>query len=123
MKLCSELVSQAAVALSHLICSVHLWTDSQVVLKWITNPDLRLVRFAQRRVDKILSFFAQEALRYVTHPQTPQMLLPAKMLEKILNRLNYGLRDRPCSQKDCRTLHRLVPSQLFIWLCVIRKQP
>ena len=60
-KLCSELVSHAVVALSHLNCSAHLWTDSQVVLKWITNSDLHLVRFVKRRVDKILSFFAPEA--------------------------------------------------------------
>ena len=55
-KLCCELTSQAAVALSHLNCSVHLWTDSQVILKCITNPDLYLVRFVKRRVDKILDF-------------------------------------------------------------------
>ena len=56
-KLCCELTSKAAAALSHLNCSVHLWTDSQVILKWITNPDLHLVRFVKRRVDKILAFF------------------------------------------------------------------
>ena len=44
-KLCCELTSQAAAALSHLNCSVHLWTDSQVILKWITNPDFHLVCF------------------------------------------------------------------------------
>ena len=70
-KLCSELVSRAAVALSHLNCSAHLWTDSQVVLKWITNPDLHLVRFVKRRVDKILSFFAPEAWRYVNTSTNP----------------------------------------------------
>ena len=70
-KLCSELVSHAAVALSHLNCSAHLWTDSQVVLKWITNPDLHLVRFAKRRVDKILSLFAPEAWRYVNTSTNP----------------------------------------------------
>ena len=70
-KLCSELVSHAAVALSHLNCSAHLWTDSQVVLKWITNPDLHLVRFVKRRVDKILSFFAPEAWRYVNTSTNP----------------------------------------------------
>jgi len=64
-KLCSGLVHQACVALSHLKCSVHLWTDSQVVLKWITNPDLHLNRFVKRRVDKILSLFSSEVWSYV----------------------------------------------------------
>ena len=30
-KLCCELTSQAAAALFHSNCSVHLWTDSQVI--------------------------------------------------------------------------------------------
>ena len=69
-KLSCELTSQAAVALSHLNCSVHLWTDSQVTLKWITNLDLHLVRFVKRRVDKILAFFAPDA-RYVNTSANP----------------------------------------------------
>ena len=56
-KLCCQLTSQAEAALSCLNCSVHLWTDSQVIVKWINNLDLHLVRFVKRRVDKILSFF------------------------------------------------------------------
>ena len=63
-KLCCELTSKAAAALSLLNCSVHLWTDSQVILKWITNLDLHLVRFVKRRVDKILAFFVPYAWRY-----------------------------------------------------------
>ena len=70
-KLCCELTSKAAAALSHLNCSVHLWTDSQVILKWITNPDLHLVRFVKRRVDKILAFFAPDAWRYVNTSANP----------------------------------------------------
>ena len=38
----------------HLKCSVYLWTDWQLVFKWITNLDLHLMRFVKRRVDKIL---------------------------------------------------------------------
>ena len=34
-------------------CSFHLWTDSQVALKWIVNPDLHLPQFVKPRVDKI----------------------------------------------------------------------
>ena len=70
-KLCCELTSKAAAALSHLNCSVHLWTDSQVILKWITNPDLHLVCFVKRRVDKILAFFAPDAWRYVNTSANP----------------------------------------------------
>ena len=40
-------------SLKYLGCSLYFWTDSQVVLKWIVNPALRLVRFVKRRVDKI----------------------------------------------------------------------
>ena len=53
-KLCCELLAPAAGALSHLNCSIHTWTDSQVVLNWITNPDLHLSHFIKRRVNEIL---------------------------------------------------------------------
>ena len=46
-------------------CSVYMWTDSQIVLKWITNPDLHLVRFVKRRVDKILGAALANAWNYV----------------------------------------------------------
>ena len=52
-RLCSELVFAVSKSLQHLSCSFHLWTDSQVALKWIVNPDLHLPRFVKRRVDKI----------------------------------------------------------------------
>ena len=39
--------------MKYLRCSLYFWTDSQVVLKWIVNPALRLVRFVKRHVDKI----------------------------------------------------------------------
>ena len=51
-KLLSELVLNTSKALLDLNCSIHCWTDSQVVLQWIVNPDLSLVRFVRRRVDK-----------------------------------------------------------------------
>ena len=52
-------------ALHHLKCSVYMWTESQVVLKWITNPDLHLLRFVKRRVDKILGAAPANAWTYV----------------------------------------------------------
>ena len=77
VKLCCELTSQATAALSHLNCSVHLWTDSQMILKWITNPDLHLVRLVMCKVNKILSFSRQMPILL--------MLEPARMLGKFLN--------------------------------------
>ena len=53
-KLCSELLLQAKDSLQDLNCSLHCWTDSQVVLGWLTNPDLNLSRFVKRRVERIL---------------------------------------------------------------------
>ena len=64
-KICSELMLLAERALHHLPLNIHFWTDSQVVLKWIINPDLHLVRFVKRRVDKILLVASPEAWRYV----------------------------------------------------------
>ena len=52
-KLCAELMRDISDSLKYLGCSLYFWTDSQVVLKWIVNPALRLVRFVKRRVDKI----------------------------------------------------------------------
>ena len=53
-KLCSDLMLQAKESLCHLNCSLHFWTDSRVVLGWITNADLHLARFVKRQVDKIV---------------------------------------------------------------------
>ena len=52
-KLCAELMRDISDSLKYLDCSLYFWTDSQVVLKWIVNPALRLVRFVKRRIDKI----------------------------------------------------------------------
>ena len=58
-------------ALRHLNCSIHFWTDSQVVLKWITNPDLHLARFVKRRVDKILHVTSPDAWKYISTSENP----------------------------------------------------
>ena len=70
---------------SHLNFCVHLWKDSQVVLKSITNPDLQLVRFVKRRVDKILSFFTAEAWRYAN---------------TTTNRPDVGIRENVCKNSE-----------------------
>ena len=61
----SELVLQACEALQQLHCSIHLWTDSQVVVKWVTNPDFNLPRFVRRRLDKILRVAPSSAWNYI----------------------------------------------------------
>ena len=102
-KLWCELTSKAAAALSHLNCSVHLWTDSQVILKWITNPDLHLVRFVKRRVDKILAFFAADAWRYVNTSANPADAVGTRENACKNSESNCGLRDLPSSWRDRRT--------------------
>ena len=57
---CSELMKSVSESLQHLGCSLHFWTDSQVVLRWIINPDLNLPRFVKRRLDKIHSVASAE---------------------------------------------------------------
>ena len=64
-KLCSDLMLLAKSALKSFTCSLHFWTDSQVVYKWITNPDLHLTKFVKRRVDKILLVSSSDTWRYV----------------------------------------------------------
>ena len=44
-KLLTEVMLQTSRALSALNCTFFFWTGSQVVLKWIVNPDLSLARF------------------------------------------------------------------------------
>ena len=52
-KMCAELMQAVSKSLQHLGGSLHFWSDSQVVLKWIMNPDFYLPRFVKRRMDKI----------------------------------------------------------------------
>ena len=70
-KICSELMLQVENALSHLNCSKHFWTDSKVVLGWITNSDLNLSRFVKRRIDRILRVVSSGAWKYVNTSENP----------------------------------------------------
>ena len=54
-----------------LPCSIHFWTDFQVVLKWIVSPDLHLARFIKRRVDKILVVSSPEAWNCINTSVNP----------------------------------------------------
>ena len=70
-KLCSDLMLQAKESLRHFNCSLHFWTDSRVVLGWITNADLHLARFVKRRVDKIVRVAPASAWNYIHTTQNP----------------------------------------------------
>ena len=58
-------------SLQHVSCSLHLWSDSQGVLRCIANPDLHLPRFVKRRVDKILLGASANAWSYVNSDANP----------------------------------------------------
>ena len=70
-KMCAEVMLLAQKSFSHIDCSIHFWTDSKVVLGWITNSDLMLARFVKRRVDSILSVAPSSAWKYVSTAQNP----------------------------------------------------
>ena len=64
-------MKDASNSLKYLDCSLYFWTDFQVVLKWIVNPALRLVRFVKRRVDKIHQVGLVDNLNYVCSSFNP----------------------------------------------------
>lgn len=70
-KICSELMLLVSNALHSLQHTIHFWSDSQVVLKWIVNPDLHLARFVKRRIDKILLVSTPEDWNYVHTSANP----------------------------------------------------
>ena len=70
-KLCSDLMLLALAALQHLSCAVKFRTDSEVLLKWITNPDLHLSRFIKRRIGKIHLVSSPESWGYIGKLQNP----------------------------------------------------
>ena len=70
-KMLSELIVQTSKALHDLNCKIFCWTDSQVVFKWIVNPDLSLARFVKRRVDRILLVVPASCWNYVNTSLNP----------------------------------------------------
>ena len=62
---------QALKALEDLSCTVKFWTDSQVVHKWITNPELHLSRFVKPRIDKTILVFPPDSWHYVGTSTNP----------------------------------------------------
>ena len=72
--MCSELMLAVSSALGRLACGIHFWTDFQVVLRWIINPDLYFPRFVKRCVDKILLVIPGESWNYVNTYSNPANL-------------------------------------------------
>ena len=64
-KMCAALMQAASKALQHLGGILHFWSDSQVVLEWIINPDLHLPRFVKCRVDMIHLVAPADSWSYV----------------------------------------------------------
>ena len=58
-------------ALRNLSCSVKFWTDSRVVYKWISNPELHLTGFVKRRVDRIHMVSSSDAWGYINTSLNP----------------------------------------------------
>ena len=90
-KMLSEVMLQTSKALHDLNCKIFCWTDSQVVFKWIVNPDLSLARFVKRGVDRILLMVSSSCWRYVN---------------TILNPADVGIRAQSSKQ----------PRSLDLWL-------
>ena len=69
--MCSELMKSVLESLQHLGCNLYFWTDSQVVLRWIIDPDLNLPRFVKLRIDKMHSVASAEIWNYVNTSSNP----------------------------------------------------
>ena len=70
-KMCAELMLQVSNSLRHLACGLHFWSNSQVVSKWILNPDLDLPRCAKRRVDRMHLTAPANAWKYANTTLNP----------------------------------------------------
>ena len=70
-KMYSKLMQDVSKSLQHFGCSLHFWSDSQVVLRWVINPDLHLLCFVKRRVDRILLVAFADAWSYVNTSSNP----------------------------------------------------
>lgn len=60
----SKLMYQASEALKLKISKRYLWCDSQTVLSWIKNSDLRLNKFITRRIDLVLMLTNESEWRF-----------------------------------------------------------
>ena len=64
-RLCADLMLSVSRSLQYLDYRCHFWTNSQVTLKGIANPDLHLPQFVKRRVDKIFLVVPADAWNYI----------------------------------------------------------
>ena len=70
-EMCTKLMQDDSKSLQQLGCSLYFWSDSQVVLRWIINPDLQLPRFKKRQVYRILLVASADAWSYVDTSLNP----------------------------------------------------
>ena len=70
-EMCTKLMQDVSKSLQYPGCSLHFWSDSQVVLRRIINPDLHLPLFAKRRIDRIFLVSSVDAWRYVNASLNP----------------------------------------------------
>ena len=69
--MCTKLMQDVSKLLQHLGCSLHFWSDLQVVLRWIINPDLHLPHFVKHQVDRILLVASADARSYFNTSLNP----------------------------------------------------
>ena len=69
--MCTKLMQDVSKSLQHPGCSLHFWSDSQVVLRRIIKSDLHLPLFVKRRIDRILLGSSADAWRYVNTSLNP----------------------------------------------------
>ena len=98
-KMCSELMLHALAAFKDFSCEVKFWTDSQVVHKWIVNPDLHLSKFVNCRIDKINLVSSPDSWNFIGISQNPA---------------NVGTRDK---NKNSDALNLWLFGPEFLTLC------
>ena len=120
-KLCCELLVQASGALRHLDCTVHFWTDSQVVRKWITNPDLHLARFVKRRIDKILQVASSDCWNYVHTSVNPADIGTRDNVKKNLDSIDVWFGGLAFLWQEKVKVHQPELPSVSIAVCRVKK--
>ena len=84
---------------------VKFWTDSQVVHKWIVNPDLHLSKFVKCRIDKIHLVSSPDLWNFIRTLQNPA---------------DVGTRDK---NKNSDALYLWLIGPEFLTLCEKKLKP
>ena len=123
-EMCTKLIQDVSKSLQHLGCSLHFWSDSQVVLRWIINPHLHLPRFVKRRVEKILLVVSVDAWRYVNRSLNSADLGTRVVVKRSdnhslwLSRPDFLMRRgmEPCNNNNLGNSHAIFPCRgSFFW--------